>query len=84
MFYQNMGEPNKMNQLIKQLLEESTEVQDDWKTGLSVYVVNHKTFAELIVQECAEAVKNSVWHLPRGYKAADQAEFVKKHFGMNP
>ncbi len=39
-------------------------------------------FAELIVRECAEAVKNSIWHLPRGYKVSDQAEFVKKHFGV--
>lgn len=39
-------------------------------------------FAELIVKECAEAVKNSIWSLPRGYNAADQAAFVKKHFGV--
>ena len=39
-------------------------------------------FAELIVKECASIVEGSPWNLPRGYKAVDQAELVKKHFGV--
>ena len=39
-------------------------------------------FARLIVLKCADLVENSVWHLPRGYKAVDQAEFLMKHFGV--
>lgn len=39
-------------------------------------------FAELIVRECASIVEGSPWNLPRGYKAVDQAELVKKHFGV--
>ena len=38
--------------------------------------------AELIVRECASIVEGSPWNLPRGYKAVDQAELVKKHFGV--
>lgn len=43
---------------------------------------DYNRFAKMIAIECAEAVKNSIWHLPRGYKAEDQAEFIKKHFGI--
>lgn len=39
-------------------------------------------FAELIIQECAKIVENSVWELPRGYKALDQANLIKRHFGV--
>ena len=42
----------------------------------------NKIFAELIVRECASIVEGSPWNLPRGYKAVDQAELVKKHFGV--
>ena len=39
-------------------------------------------FAELIVRECANIVEDSPWNLPQGYKARDQANLVKKHFGV--
>jgi hypothetical protein len=39
-------------------------------------------FAELLVQECAYIVENSPWQLRRGYKAIDQANLVKQHFGV--
>jgi len=39
-------------------------------------------FAELIVKECAKIVEDSTWNLPHGYKAVDQANLVKKHFGV--
>lgn len=74
-----------MNQLIKKLLEESTEVQDDWKTGLSVYVVNHKTFAELIVQECIDIISPYTLRMGRpGEECLHPIQEIKKHFGMNP
>jgi len=41
-----------------------------------------KKFAELIVRECAYIVENSPWRLKRGYKAIDQANLVKQHFGV--
>ena len=41
-----------------------------------------REFAELIVREGAKAVEYSIWHLTRGYKAVDQAAFVKKYFGV--
>ena len=39
-------------------------------------------FAELIVRECATVVEDSPWNLPQGYKAIDQANLVKKYFGV--
>ena len=39
-------------------------------------------FAELIVKECALIVAHSPWRLDRGYKAIDQANLVKQHFGV--
>ena len=39
-------------------------------------------FAELIVRKCAYIVENSPWVLDRGYKAVDQANLVKEHFGV--
>lgn len=51
--------------------------------GHTLEVAEHmEKFAQLIVQECAKAVEDSIWHLPRGYKAVDQAKFVKRHFGV--
>jgi hypothetical protein len=52
--------------------------------GLSTIrtVFDRKKFAELIVEECAYIVENSPWRLKRGYKAIDQANLVKKHFGV--
>ena len=78
-----------MNQeRIKELASQARKYADDneehWKSGSgrdwdSLF---EQKFAELIVRECAKAVEYSIWHLPRGYKAVDQAAFVKKHFGV--
>jgi hypothetical protein len=38
--------------------------------------------AELVVKECAYIVENSPWQLSRGYKAVDQANLLKVHFGV--
>lgn len=46
-----------MNERLKQLLEDATEIHDDWKTGTSHRIVNHKIFAELIVRECIAKVE---------------------------
>ncbi len=43
---------------------------------------NSQKFAELIVKECAKIVEDSTWNLPHGYKAVDQANLVKQHFGV--
>ena len=52
-----------MNERLKELLEEATEVCDDWKTGGSQRLVDHKMFAELIVQECCQYLKNEAERL---------------------
>lgn len=49
-----------MNKRWKELLEEATEVYDDWKTGASQRLVDHKMFAELIVRECLKEIKDMI------------------------
>lgn len=66
-----------MNERIRELY---TSVVGNDKLNFDSYLA--EKFAELIVRECAKAVEYSIWHLPRGYKAVDQATFVKKHFGI--
>ena len=74
-----------MNERIRELYEQarlhakSIDADIDPKGWMDEY---HRKFAELIVQECASIVEGSPWNLPRGYKAVDQAELVKKHFGV--
>ena len=76
-----------MNERIKQIAWQAGMTDD--KFGMFFALLNHnedgvdlEKFAELIVKECAKAVEDSIWHLPRGYKAVDQAKFVKRHFGV--
>lgn len=67
-----------MNERIKELEKQAVfynEETEKWELNL-------EKFAELIVKECADVVENSVWHLPRGYKAKDQAVLVRKNFGV--
>ena len=53
-----------MNERIFELIQEQ-----NGNRGLLWTEEDKEEFAELIVRECAEAVKNSIWHLHRGYKA---------------
>ena len=67
-----------MNNRIKELVAGAkTDTSGKW-----MGVEDVEALAELIVQECASIVEGSPWNLPRGYKAVDQAELVKKHFGV--
>ena len=74
-----------MNERIRELYEQarlhakSIDADIDPKGWMDEY---HRKFAELIVRECASIVEGSPWNLPRGYRAVDQAELVKKHFGV--
>lgn len=45
-----------MNERLKELLEQASEVYDYWHQGKSVTMVDHKMFAELIVQECISQI----------------------------
>lgn len=82
-----------MNERIKELavqawLADNIEQYPEYKKNeMTEYLLRdmegfHKKFAELIVQECVDIVENSPWNLPHGYKAVDQANLVKKHFGV--
>jgi hypothetical protein len=70
-----------MNERIDKLIEQCT-VQNfsDCVGGYETF--DKEKFAELLVQECAYIVENSPWRLNRGYKAIDQANLVKQHFGV--
>jgi hypothetical protein len=70
-----------MNERIKELAEQCTSWSDG-STWTSREVFDKEKFAKLIVQECALIVENSPWQLRRGYKAIDQANLVKQHFGV--
>jgi hypothetical protein len=65
-----------MNARIKELL-----LKAGWD-GYEALDERNQKFAELLVQECAYIVENSPWRLKRGYKAIDQANLVKQHFGV--
>ena len=68
-----------MNERIKALLEQSSEVYDYWYKGDSQRLVDHKMFAELIVRECAQTVQDFVDHrIP----ASEYPARLKKHFGV--
>jgi len=69
-----------MNERLKELVEECGLYIDPYSKEVTDKEIEY--FAETIVRECAGVVEDSVWHLPRGYKAKDQAEFVRKHFGV--
>ena len=46
-----------MNERLKELLEQATEVHDYWYTGKSQHMVDYKMFAELIVRECVNTLE---------------------------
>ena len=80
-----------MNERIKELLEQATEVYDYWYRGESACMVDQKMFAELIIQECVSTLNDmhlwqsannqnypNAWH-----DAVDQGiEAIKSHFGV--
>lgn len=69
-----------MNERLKELLEQATEVHDYWYKGESQHIVNHKMFAELIVRECADIAEK--WY--SDYPSDDRllSDAVKQHFGV--
>jgi hypothetical protein len=48
-----------MNERLKELLEQASEVHDYWYRGDSQRLVDHKMFAELIIQECISTIENA-------------------------
>lgn len=49
-----------MNKRIEELIEQATDVYDNWHTGISVSTVDQKIFAELIIKECCKLVNEHV------------------------
>jgi hypothetical protein len=68
-----------MNERIKELIPKPWTFPYPDREMYSREQMEH--LAELIIKECAYIVENSPWQLNRGYKAADQANLVKQHFG---
>ena len=76
-----------MNERIKELVLEAGFVhygEDQGFYNIPVPAFNSRMerFAESIVRECARLVEDSKWNSPRGCTAADQAKYVKEHFGV--
>ena len=67
-----------MNERINELLKQSRT--EYWTQYTPSY--DYEKFAELIVKECAEIVKDSPWKLGNSYAASDQAWLIKEHFGV--
>lgn len=65
-----------MNERIKELLEEASEVYDYWHRGDSQRLVDHKMFAELIVRKCADIAQSTGEH---GYIASQE---MFEYFGV--
>jgi hypothetical protein len=71
-----------MNKLIQELAEQATTYIEPTSNSGEGWIFDKEKFAELIVRECAEIVKDSPWKLGSSYSASDQANLVKKHFGV--
>lgn len=75
-----------MNEQILKLVAEARqyawENETHWSANAEREALFERKFAELLVKECAKIVEDSTWNLPHGYKAVDQANLVKKHFGV--
>ena len=72
-----------MNERIQELADQAEDYADSIvDQGGEFHPAYTEKLAESIVRECASIVEGSPWNLPRGYKAVDQAELVKKHFGV--
>jgi hypothetical protein len=74
-----------MNERFKQLIKAAGGIgHDEDGQELTPMLVGSslEKFAELIVRECAEIVKDSPWKLGNSYAASDQAWLIKEHFGV--
>jgi hypothetical protein len=69
-----------MNERIAKLYDQALvlESNGDYVAG----ELDPVKFAELIVRECANIVQDSPWQLPQKYKSVDQANLIKKYFGV--
>jgi hypothetical protein len=73
-----------MNERLQELLEQASEVHDYWYRGDSQRLVDHKMFAELIIQECIQAIQNESMNSKDewedGLRIAEGA--IREHFGV--
>lgn len=75
-----------MNERIQELLEQATEVHDYWYRGENQYMVNHKMFAELIIQDCVKKIAmigiSNFENDDISWTVEKAIEDIKKHFGV--
>ena len=72
-----------MNERLKELLEQASEVHDYWYRGESQRLVDHKMFAELIIQECIDIIRPYTVRMSRpGEEYLHPIQEIKKHFGV--
>lgn len=68
-----------MNERIKELLADATEISDIWVTGAGTSVVDQHIFAELIIMECADVIQDFVDHR---FLASEYPSRLKRYFGV--
>jgi hypothetical protein len=72
-----------MNERIQKLADQAQQYAEyNTPQGLEWLPMFKERFAELIVRECANIVQDSPWQLPQKYKSVDQANLIKKYFGV--
>lgn len=72
-----------MNERIRDMLEEATEIHDNHITGHTEKVIDYKTFAELIIRRCIAIAANQRNPTNLNYKPSERlAEDLRQHFGI--
>lgn len=75
-----------LNERLRELLEQATEVHDEWRTGQTHHVVNHKMFAELILTEVTDILSTYrtkvAFYDGIEYNCEHPITAIRKHFGV--
>ena len=71
------------NKLINELKVAASEVRDDYQTGMHTVVIDYKSFAELIIQECI-SLAQSHHSQNTDYAAGIDSvrDSIREHFGV--
>lgn len=69
--------------LIKSLLEEATEIHDNFKNGTSQPLIDYKIFAQLIISECLNLAQSHSSQNEDYAAGIDSVrDNIKQHFGI--
>lgn len=68
-----------MHELIKECLDDATEVYEIFDSGIGGRVVDQKIFSDLVIMECARVIQDFVDHR---FPASEYPNRLKKYFGI--